>query len=249
MAAGSPSPPTALVSLSLHLCFLLHTGQAPELLKETYSEPAAQQSRTHPTNMTRTWCYFPTQTFKKGRTDLSHGATPRPSVRLPGIVHATPPAVPQGRRPGEDGLQRQRQVLRRWQEVPSTPTLVTPCSGPSQTQQRLLVPPGPAPGLPLKVLPAQGRAVPVCQGSRHCSSPSRLLHGFCQRLAVLSPSGRSHGSACLALNTGGEMQAKKKNNNPTQKRSGLVLVFFSPLGLPLLPCQGQNLQTCSLILI
>lgn len=39
-AAGSPSPHAALVSLLLHLGFLPHTGQAPELLEGNLHQPS-----------------------------------------------------------------------------------------------------------------------------------------------------------------------------------------------------------------
>lgn len=118
------------VSLSLHLSFLLQAGQAPELLKEIYSKTATMQSRTHPTNMTMMWCYFPTHTFKMGQT-LAMVLHHRSSHDSPGCLCSTS-AVPQGRRCGEHGLQRWKQVLRMWQEMPST----LPLSHPAQSQNR-----------------------------------------------------------------------------------------------------------------
>lgn len=142
-ACGCWQSETSLVSLMCRLSFLL---RAPELLRETYSKTATTQSRTHPINMTRTWCYFPTQTFKISGTDISHGA-PCGSLHSSQDVHAAPPAAPP-----------QQEVWGRWaaeaeagaEEVAGGalhPTLVTSCFEPRQTQ-RLLVPPGPAPGCP-----------------------------------------------------------------------------------------------------
>lgn len=143
--------------------------------------------------MTRTWCYFPAQTFKIGGTDISHGVPC-------GSLHSSPTVLhhllqpPRRRRCGEDGLQELRQALRRWQEVPST----LPLSPPALSQDRLTEAAGaswPRSRLSLNVLPTEGQPCLLCQGScHHCSPPSCLLPGFYQPLAVLSPSGHSYGS-------------------------------------------------------
>lgn len=102
------------------------------------------------------------------------------------------------------------------------PTLITSCSEPRRTQQRLLVPPGPAPGLSLKVLPAQGHAVPALPrplSSLQFSFPAPAP--FLPEAGGLSPSGHGHGSACLVLTTGGEVQEKKK-----EKIKEVVWGFF-----------------------
>lgn len=242
-AAGSLGPHTALVSLLHHLSFLL---RAPELLRETYSKTATTQSRTRPINMTRTRCCFPTQTFKIGGIDINHGTlcgSLHSSPRCPCSTSCSPPS----RRCGEDELQRQRQVLRRWQEVPST----LPLSPPALSQDRLTEAAGaswPSSRLSLNVLPSEGQPCLLCQGSCHqCNPPSCLLRGFYHRLAVLSPSGHSHGSGWLAITTGGWMQEKKK----TEKHEAFLFGLFSAMhrksGLPPLSCHGQYPQISILI--
>ena len=159
-AAGSPSSHAALISILLHFSFLQHAGQAPELLKETYSKPATKQSRTRPIQVTRTWCNFPTQTFKIGGTNIGHGATPRVSAQLPRGPCSTSCRPPRREVWGRQAVKVEAGA----EEVAGDalhPTLVTSCSEPRQTQQRLLVPPGLAPGLSLKVLPTQERVVPA----------------------------------------------------------------------------------------
>lgn len=108
--------------------------------------------------MTRTWCYFPTQTSKIGGTDISHGATPQVSTRFPRVpmqhLLQSPRQGTWGRHAAEAGEGDEEMA-----GGALHPTLVTSCSEPRQTQQRLLVPPGPAPGLSLKVLTTQGHTV------------------------------------------------------------------------------------------
>lgn len=144
--------------------------------------------------MTRTWCRFPTQTFQIGGTDISH-STPRESLHSsPGCPCSTS-CSPPNRNYGQDGLQRPRQVLRRWQEVPSTQPLSPPALSQDRLSQEAADASWPSSRLSLNVLPTEGQPCLLCQGScHHCSPPSCLLHAFHQRLAVLFPAGHSHGS-------------------------------------------------------
>lgn len=74
---------------------------------------------------------------------------------------------------------RAAEVLRRWQEIPQMLG-----SEPRQTQQRLLVP---LRGCPWRYCLLKDISCLLCP--HHCIPPSWLLHGLCQRLAVLSPPG------------------------------------------------------------
>lgn len=100
------------------------------------------------------------------------------------------------------------------------PTLVTACSGPSQTQQRLLVPLGPAPGLSLKVLPTQGHAVTALP--RQLSSLQLSFPAPAQFLpeAGCPPPFRAQSRLCLSC-------SHHRWWNATKKKSGLGFFFCS----------------------
>lgn len=107
------------------------------------------------------------------------------------------------------------------------PTLITSCSEPRRTQQRLLVPPGPAPGLSLKVLPTQGHAVPALP--RPLSS---LQLSFPAPAPFLPEAGgplpfRAQSRLCLSCAHHRRWSASKKKK-PKKPRSGLG--FFSLSG-------------------